>query len=161
MPEGGKRAGSCQQMGPHGAECESQRKAKTMVIRVALGFLGLFHLANGLYMLAAPDAWYAAVPGVTLTGPINHHFIEDVGLAYIASALGLLLGARKGNAAAAFALAGATWPVLHALLHLWGWTARGIPHDANIFLSEAVGVIGLAALTATFAGLRARQEGML
>jgi len=132
-----------------------------MVIRILLGLLGLFHLANGLFMLASPDAWYAAVPGVGMTGPMNHHFIQDIGLAFAASGLGLLLGARAGRTAATLALAGATWPALHALLHVWGWIAHGIPHDTNVFVSEAVGVVAISALGAVLAWLRARDEGVV
>ena len=56
-----------------------------MVTRLILVLLGLIHLANGLWMLTAPEAWYAAVPGVAMTGPLNHHFIQDIGLAFLAS----------------------------------------------------------------------------
>jgi hypothetical protein len=130
-----------------------------MVIRILLGILGLFHLVNGAAMLFAPESWYAAVPGVAMTGPMNHHFIQDIGLAYLASGAGLMLGAGSGRIAATLALAGATWPALHALLHVWGWIAHGIPRDANAFVSEAVGVVALAALGVLFAWLRARDEG--
>jgi hypothetical protein len=130
-----------------------------MVIRIFLGLLGLFHLANGLHMLFAPEAWYGALPGVADTGPMNHHFIQDVGLAFVASGLALLLGTRAGRTAATLALAGATWPALHALLHVWGWIDHGTPHDTIVFLSEAIGVMAAGALGAVLAWLRARQEG--
>jgi hypothetical protein len=42
--------------------------------------LGAGSVANGLYMLALPTAWYFAVPGVTTTGPFNQHFLRDIGL---------------------------------------------------------------------------------
>jgi hypothetical protein len=132
-----------------------------MVIRILLGILGLFHLGNGAAMLLAPERWYAAVPGVGMTGPMNHHFIQDIGLAYLASGAGLMLGARAGRTAATLARAGAAWPALHALLHIWGWIANGIPRDANAFVSEAIGVVALAALGALLAGLRARNEGVV
>ena len=132
-----------------------------MVIRILLGILGLFHLGNGAAMLLAPESWYAATPGVGMTGPMNHHFIQDIGLAYLASGAGLILGARAGRTAATLALAGAAWPALHALLHVWGWIAHGIPRDATAFVSEAVGVVALAALGALLAGLRARNEGAM
>ena len=49
-------------------------------------------------MLTAPENWYAGVPGVTMAGPINLHFITDIGLAFLASGAGVMLGARKGFA---------------------------------------------------------------
>jgi hypothetical protein len=96
-----------------------------MITRLTLVILGLFHTANGAWMVLAPMSWYAAVPGVAESGPLNHHFVADIGLAFIASGAGLVFGARTG--AGAFALAGATWPVLHALLHMWGWLQHGFP----------------------------------
>jgi hypothetical protein len=129
-----------------------------MFVRAGLVLLGLFHLGNGLWMLAAPDGWYAAVPGVSATGPINHHFIADIGLAFVASGAGLLLGARNIRSAGAFAIAGATWPVLHALLHLWGWIHMGLPAAISVALSEAVGVVLIGALGAALTWLRFTEQ---
>jgi hypothetical protein len=131
----------------------------SMVIRIVLALIGLFYVVNGGYMLAAPEAWYAAIPGVIDTGPMNHHFIQDIGLAYAASGAGLLLGARTRRNAGTLALAGATWPALHAMLHLAGWVMHGIPAEIRVALNEAIGVMALAVLGAVLAILRARREG--
>ncbi len=130
-----------------------------MVIRALLFLLGLFHVLNGAYMLFAPAAWFASVPGVPMTGPFNHHFVQDVGLAFIASGagLGLGLGATTRPHAGLLALAGATWPVLHALLHIWGWFT-GTMGDAHIMATEAFGVVLPAALGGLLAGLRTRGD---
>ena len=129
-----------------------------MAVRILLLLLGLFHLANGLHMVLAPLAWYGAVPGVAQTGPFNAHFIADIGMAFIASAAGLMLGARRGRDAALFACAGAVWPALHALIHLDGWAMHGFPHDPGIAASEAIGVVTLAVLGLVLAGLRLKAE---
>jgi len=80
--------------------------------------LGLLLAANGLTMLANPAAWYGAVPGVSDTGPLNEHFVRDIGTAYLVA----------GTAFAAFALSSKVWPAalsaaafvsLHAVVHLW------------------------------------------
>lgn len=130
-----------------------------MPIRAMLLILGAFHLANGVAMLAAPAAWYAAVPGVAASGPLNHHFLFDVALAFLASGAGLVLGAGRARAAAAWASAGATWPALHALFHLSGWLACGLPHDLSLLLSDGLGVIGAGALGVALAWARFRQQG--
>lgn len=130
-------------------------------VRTGLILLGIFHAANGLFMLAAPDQWYFAVPGVPATGPMNHHFIMDIGLAFLASGAGLALGARRGPAAAAFALAGATFPTLHAIMHVCLWFAHGFPHGTQLMFSEYIGVAGLSFLGAALAWLRAREEGVV
>jgi len=129
------------------------------MIRAGLILLGLFHLGNGLFMLAAPDAWYAAVPGVVQTGPINHHFITDIGLAFAASGAFMILGARERMAA--LALAGATFPALHALFHVWEWIADGIPQDTRVMASDAIFVMGVSFLGIALAWMRARKEGVV
>lgn len=131
------------------------------MIRPGLAILGLFHLANGLFMLAAPDAWYAAVPGVIQSGPMNHHFIVDIGLAFTASGAFMILGWRAGMAAAALALAGATFPALHALFHVWEWIADGVPQDARIMASDLVAVMGVSFLGFALAWANARKQGVV
>ena len=129
-----------------------------MIVRALLLLLGVIHIVNGLFMLTAPAEWYATVPGVTASGPFNPHFILDIGMAFVASGAGLMLGARRGASAAILACAGATWPALHALIHIDGWLMHGFPADARIATSEVVGVVGLSALGVVLAWLRLRGE---
>jgi hypothetical protein len=131
-----------------------------MAIRAMLLILGAFHLANGLFMLVDPMGWYMAVPGVRESGPLNHHFISDIALAFLASGGGLALGARSRPWAGAAAAAGATWPALHALLHISGWIARGLPSRAPQIVSELFGVVGLGILGVVLAFARIRQQGV-
>jgi hypothetical protein len=132
-----------------------------MAVRLMLLILGAFHLLNGLTMLAAPMAWYMAVPGVSASGPLNHHFVADIGLVFVASGAGLILGARASAHAAVWAMAGAAWPALHALLHVWGWFAHGFPATGPLIASEVFGVVGVGALGVALAYARNRQEGVL
>jgi len=133
----------------------------TKSVRIILILLGIFHVANGLTMLVAPDYWYISVPGVTHTGPINHHFLADIGLAFIASGAGLLMALRTGPRAATFALAGATWPALHAVMHVWEWISHGIPADPQQIVSDAVGVMLISFAGLWLAWLWARREGVV
>jgi hypothetical protein len=132
-------------------------RASTMRTRIVLAVLGLFHIANGVWMVLAPMSWYVAIPGVAETGPLNHHFVADIGLAFIASGAGLLAGLRKNTAM--LAMAGATWPALHALLHIWGWLVHGFPPGPNVFVSETVGVVIIGAVGVLAAWLNARKQG--
>lgn len=127
-----------------------------MIIRALLVLLGLGNIANGLFMLIAPDQWFASVPGVPI--PFNPHFVMDIGMAYLASGVGLALGARAGLASAVLACAGAAWPVLHALIHIDGWLMHGFPADSQVAASEVIGVVGLATLGAVLAWLRWKGE---
>src|SRR5580704_3388693 len=74
---------------------------------------------NGLAMLFAGRWWYAAVPGVTETGPFNPHFVKDIGAAYAAAGASLVWLAARPSAAARGAVAiGALFLALHAAIHL-------------------------------------------
>jgi len=115
-----------------------------MFSRWILALLGLVHIANGLTMLLAPTAWYGLVPGVTETGPFNQHFIVDIGLAFLASGVGLAMALRDGRTAATLAFAGSVWPALHALFHITGWLTGHLPHTPQVWLSEAMGVVAVA-----------------
>lgn len=133
----------------------------TKSVRTVLILLGIFHVANGISMLVAPDFWYNSVPGVTASGPINHHFIADIGMAFLASGVGLLMAIRTGMAAATFALAGATFPALHALIHLWEWISDGIPSNPQQMASDALAVMLASFVGFWLAWLWARREGVV
>jgi hypothetical protein len=128
-----------------------------VIVRLLLLVVGLIHVVTGVAMLVAPGVWYVVVPGVVMTGPFNAHFIYDIGMAFLASGVMLALGARGGRNAAAYACAGAVWPVLHALIHVKGWLSHGFPAETNVAISEGVGVVALAVLGALLAWLRMRE----
>ena len=79
--------------------------------------LGLLAAANGVFMLAVPAAWYAIVPGVPDSGPLNTHFIRDIGAAFLVAGGSLMWFARDARARPA-ALGCAAFFTLHALVHL-------------------------------------------
>lgn len=80
--------------------------------------LGAAVAANGAFMLAAPAAWYGAVPGVTETGPFNPHFVRDIGAAYLTCGIALAWFAARPTAWPAAVIA-ALFLAVHALIHLW------------------------------------------
>lgn len=132
-----------------------------MVFRTGLLVLGLLTLVNGLLMIVAPGTWYTLTPGVAPTGPMNPHFIRDIGLAFAASGTGLAAGARAGRTPALLALAGASWPALHALFHVTLWLTHGFPQGLAVQLTEAIGVVSLGILATWFAYARAKDEGVI
>ena len=87
-----------------------------MRVTLAIG-LGLLLAANGFLMLADPAQWYAIVPGVPETGPLNPHFVRDIGAAYVVTGVAIAWLARDARAVPA-ALAGALFLTLHALVHV-------------------------------------------
>lgn len=103
-------------------------------------------IANALAMIFYPHAWYDTVPGVAYTGPLNTHFVRDIGCAYLVSAGGLAWRAWRGPAASASSLLGAGFLMLHVFVHL-GETLAGICGWRSL-LHEVPGVVlpALAAL---------------
>lgn len=78
--------------------------------------LGVGLLLNALHMAFAPPLWWSLIPGIGETGPLNHHFVRDVGIAYGTAALGLLWSVRGGTWRVA--LLGAVFVCLHSVLHV-------------------------------------------
>jgi hypothetical protein len=128
-----------------------------MVVRVGLAVVGLFHLANGLAMLLWPSGWAAHVVHLGNPDHLHLHFIADIAMAFLASGMGLLLGARRGTANAMWAIAGATWPALHALLHIKEWVLDGPPPATGDLINEGLGVILVGGAGVALALLRIRQ----
>ncbi len=124
--------------------------------RIILCVLGVLHILNGFYMLVLPHAWYDAVPGVSMLGPYNTHFIRDVALIFLGS--GGLFWAAVLRGVPAYALAGALWPVMHAVYHLQMWVGRGFAIDEIAFVNLAG--IQLPAWLGLYAAFRlAREHG--
>jgi hypothetical protein len=91
--------------------------ARRLVLVLALALI-----ANGIVMLALPAWWYGIVPGVADTGPLNPHFVRDIGAAYVAACGGLAWFLLEPRARPA-ALVGCAFLSLHALIHLCDWAA--------------------------------------
>jgi hypothetical protein len=121
------------------------------LVRRALALLvGLAMAANGVAMLLAGPAWYAAVPGVTETGPFNAHFVRDVGAACLSAGAGLVWFAASASALArGAAIAGVVFLALHGLIHLVEAVgdADGAMHLARDFVGVLLPpILGAAAL---------------
>jgi uncharacterized protein YjeT (DUF2065 family) len=103
-----------------------------MMRAIVAWIVGLGLVANGLTMLAVPDAWYGLVPGVPQTGPFNPHFVRDIGAAYLVAGASLVWFALD-RAARPAALAGAALLAIHALVHLWD-AAAGREHVHQLLI---------------------------
>lgn len=133
-----------------------------MLRSICLGLailLGLAAAANGVFMLASPDGWYFAVPGVTTTGPFNQHFVRDIGLIFLLLGAGLLIGAAEPHLRVLLWTAAAVWLSGHALFHFWEvavgiCSASAIPRDFPAVTLPAI-LTSLLALWAFRDGRRA------
>lgn len=129
-----------------------------MMWKIILIVVGLGHLGSALFMWFAPQVWYARVPGVAVMGPYNLHFVRDIALIFLVSAMALVWGGVRRDQTAC--VIGALWPVFHAVFHLWIWGARGLPLDLVAVTNLAgVQVPGWLAVLATVQ--LARQEDVI
>ena len=117
--------------------------------------IGIWHLGTAIYMWFAPQLWYVQTPGVAMMGLFNLHFIRDIALVFALSGAAMVLGVIRGNPTAVWF--GAGWPALHAVFHIWIWTARGVPLD-QVALVNLIG-IQLPALLALTAALSHFRKG--
>ena len=122
-------------------------------MRILAWLLALFLIANGLFMLVAPEPWYLAVPGVTETGPFNRHFVNDIGVAFVVAGAGAAWAAWRPERGWAALVAGTGFLLLHALIHL-AEAATG-HHGGADLLRDFAGVY-LPALVALLVGVRLR-----
>ena len=112
-----------------------------MRITVAI-WLDLALAAKGLLMLFDPAGWYAVAPGVPDTGPLDPHFVRDIGCAYILPVLPL--PDSHSTSAWPAALIGALFLTLHALVQRRRRFLR--PVHANHGLTDLVAVYAPAAV---------------
>jgi hypothetical protein len=105
----------------------------------ALGIFGVANLGNAAWMLADPAGWYAGLPAaVPDTGPLNTHFVRDIGSAFAVMGAALLLAAGRPALRAPMIAAVALFYVLHALVHVTDTIAGRLP--ASHWAIDAPGV---------------------
>ena len=75
-----------------------------------------FYALSGIVMIIVPTQWYEMTPGVVGTGPFNHHFVIDIGIAFFLSGAMIAWSAMDGGWR--LAVAGALFPSLHGLFHV-------------------------------------------
>jgi len=105
------------------------------------------NLANGAWMLFAPASWYHGLPAaVPDTGPLNLHFVRDIGSAFVTIGAALGAAAMRPRMRRAVVTAVALFSVLHALVHLTDLAGGRL--DADHWLIDLPGVFVPAALFA-------------
>jgi hypothetical protein len=101
--------------------------------------LGLLNVGNGLWMLLSPDGWYHGLPaGVPDTGPLNAHFVRDIGAAFTTIGAAFCAAAFRPAARRGVLLAAALFFVLHAAIHVTDLVAGRL--DADHWLVDLPGV---------------------
>jgi uncharacterized protein YjeT (DUF2065 family) len=130
---------------------------KALCIGVAT-LMGAAAVANGLLMLASPEDWYQAVPGVTATGPFNQHFVRDIGLIYLLAGTAFLWGAAEARYRVLLWALPTAWITSHALFHLWEVAAGVSGHSAMARDFPAVTLPAFIGAALTIWAARSRKE---
>ena len=116
-------------------------------MRLVLWIFGLAGIGNALWMLADPAGWYRNLPAaVPDTGPLNLHFVRDIGCAYAAVGLGLCAAAELPSMRRGALFAATLFYAFHALLHVADIVAGRLP--AEHWLIDLPGVFAPALLLA-------------
>lgn len=102
-------------------------------MRLCLYVIGAYYLLFAVFMFLAPLYFYDRIPGVSMMGPYNSHFIRDAGFGMGIGGAAILWGVFKQNRTAI--IIGTAWPVLHAIFHIWMWVTRGLPFDFIAFVN--------------------------
>lgn len=114
--------------------------------------IGLYSLLFGLFMLAKPLDWYVSIPTLITTGPPNQHFIRDIGIAFVASGMMMIYASPNLAMRWLAAFAGALWPTLHGILHVYEVMA-GICGPETFWI-DAPGVLGPPLVVLIAIGIR-------
>lgn len=126
--------------------------------RLAGALLALLFFVIAAQMLFQPEDWYQSTPGVPETGPMNVHFIRDIGAAFLMSGVAFTLFAIRRTAWEVVAV-GAIFPGIHGGIHAFD-LLTGHSHSSVTIDFFGVVVPGLlAVLLALLAGHNQSKKG--
>ena len=97
---------------------------------IAVAVIAVVGTVNGIWMLADPGHWYEHLPaGVPDTGPLNSHFVRDIGCAFLTIGIGLLWALRNPDYRTPLVGVAALFYVAHAILHVYDTGLGGLGND--------------------------------
>ena len=92
---------------------------KPIYLKSILNLMGATSIGNGLWMLLFAQNWYDNMPVAAHdTGPLNTHFVHDVGLVYLIAGLALLWCANNLSKSLGVYIGVVLFYVGHALIHV-------------------------------------------
>lgn len=87
---------------------------------IVIALFALGNLVNGGWMLASPAHWYINLPAnVPGSGPLNEHFVRDIGCIFFLLGAGLMLSVRRRELRLTAMVAASAFSVMHALVHVF------------------------------------------
>ena len=125
---------------------------------IVFGFFAAGNLANGFWMLADPAHWYVNLPAnVPGTGPLNEHFIRDIGCIFSLIGIALAVAAFKPRFRLTALLLATGFYVAHALVHVYDSARDYLPEGQWRY--DIGPVYGTAALLVVLTVWLARTQG--
>jgi hypothetical protein len=101
--------------------------------------LGVGNIANAAWMLGSPAGWFSGLPAaVPDFGPLNEHFVRDIGSAFLTGGVALIWAAFVPRWRVPLVAPVTLFFVLHALAHVFD-TTRGLVGPAH-WLIDVPGV---------------------
>ena len=92
--------------------------------------LGAGMILNACWMFIDPGHWYAELPAaVPDTGPLNAHFVRDVGCAFLAAGVALVWAALDAPRRLPLVGTAAIFLTGHAVLHVYDTATGALPHS--------------------------------
>ena len=117
-----------------------------MAQRIVAWIFGGGLIGVAALMLVSPATWYENHPGVADHGPLNAHFVRDIGCANLVAGAAIVLAIVMADKSRTL-LAGATaFLSLHAAIHLGEWlfghghSPATIGEAATVYLPVLVSV---------------------
>ena len=89
---------------------------KSKAMTIVLYVLGAYHFATGIVAYFMTEFFYERF--TAHTGPLNEHFLGDVGAAYMTAGLALLLAAYIDRWRVPFSVSAVLFLGLHSLIHI-------------------------------------------
>jgi hypothetical protein len=100
-------------------------RSSSPAIGILLLLLAALAALAGAWAFIAPRAFFDAV--ASDTGSFNGHLMRDVGSAFLAASLALLLAWRLPASRLPLLAVAATFLVLHAVAHVWDISTGALP----------------------------------
>jgi hypothetical protein len=124
---------------------------------IVFAFFAAGNLANGLWMLANPGHWYIHLPAnVPGTGPLNEHFVRDIGCIFLLIGVVLAIAVFKPRFRLTALLFATGFYAAHALVHVYD-SMRGLLPPGQ-WRYDFVPVYGAALLLIVLSVWLARSE---
>lgn len=118
--------------------------------------LALMFSVLAMQMLFQTTDWYQSTPGVPETGPLNVHFVRDIGAAFLMSAAAFTVHALTQTHWHVVAV-GAIFPGIHGTIHAYGLLTG---HTHGSAATDFFGVVVPGFLAVLLAVLAGRQHLM-